>query len=190
MRLAPSGWWHLTDRWTPWLWAHSHPAPWTAPLACMLCSVRFPVWLIHCPACLFSSFRTSPQVVITKIFNNWAFLSKISYAIFILHLLRWSHCFSPLFYVVTDIYRFSNIKAVFQSWDKHATWSWYILFFCTCEIHFANVLFKIFASCSPNRLTYNFLVPIFLSFSIKVKNAPENIFLSFPPFYISKLVWD
>ena len=91
-----------------------------------------------------------------------------------------------VFYAVTDIYRFSNIKAVFQSWDKHATWSWYILFFCTCVIQFANVLFKIFVSCSQN----NFLVPIFSSFSIKVKNAPENIFLNFPPFYISKLVWD
>ena len=117
-------------------------------------------------------------------------LVKISYTIFILHLLRWSHCFSPLFYVVTDICRFSNIKAVFQSWDKHATWSWYILFFCTCEIQFANISFKISASCSQNRLTCNFLVPIFSSFSIKVKNAPENIFLSFPHFYISKLLWD
>ena len=68
----------------------SHPALWTGPLVCMLCSVRFHVWLIHCPARLFSSFRTFPQVVITKIFNNWA--ATLGQGASLYHLGCYAHC--------------------------------------------------------------------------------------------------
>ena len=39
MRLAPSGWWHLTDHWTPWLWAHSRILPCEQGLWCVCCAL-------------------------------------------------------------------------------------------------------------------------------------------------------